>query len=325
MRSDHQESFLDRTWLRSQGLGVACGLASVILLGVGSFVMVATADGASRGIAMDDLRGFFREPALAHTWLYLLALVFGVYALNTALATYHSVSRKLAAGVRAPSAYGPAVIHVSFLVALVAHLVGGFFSVDLEPVLISGSFAPLGDGREARVVRIEREALPSGMPKTLRAHLEVRRDGRVERAVVGYNEPLSEGFGARLFVLADAGDVTVARLRSGRATCVIAEQGACDLEGRHVELRGLARAGGTLMAMVRVTLAPGDGPEARRLLPGRGATLSDGSVLHLDGYETQPAVALRGRRAPGNPWALASAILLASGLALMIRRLVPRA
>lgn len=318
------ERWLDRTWLQSQGLGVACGLSSVVLLGVGSFVLVATADGASRGIAMDDLRGFFREPRLAHTWLYLLALVFGVYALNTALATYHSVSRKLAAGVRTPASYGPAVLHVAFLIALLAHLVGGFFSVELDPVLIAGSFTPLGDGREARVVQIERESLPSGMPKTLRAHLEVRREGRVERAVVGYNEPLSEGFGARLFLMADAGDVTVARLRLGDATCALIEQGSCDLAGHRVELARLVRGGSALMAMVRVRPANGGPVEARRLLPGLRAALSDGGALLLEGWDTQPAVALRGRRAPGNPWALGSAVLLALGLAMMARRFVPR-
>jgi hypothetical protein len=38
----------------------------------------------------------------------------------------------------------------------------------------------------------------------------------------------------------------------------------------------------------------------------------------------EPALLLRVRETPGNPWALAAAALLALGTALMWRRLVPR-
>src|SRR5919202_4047935 len=100
----------DRRWLellRSQGLGVTCGLATVVLLAVGSFVLDATREGASAGIAMDDLPPFVERPALAHPWMYLLAPVLALYALNTLLATWYSVARKVRSGVRSPSAHGP--------------------------------------------------------------------------------------------------------------------------------------------------------------------------------------------------------------------------
>jgi hypothetical protein len=249
MRSD---TWLDRTPLRSQGLGVICGLATVALLGIGSFVLVATGDGASAGVHMDDLRAFFARPALAHLWLYLLVPVFGLYGLNTALATAHSLVHKISAGVRSPAAYGPPVIHVSFLLALVAHLLGGVYGREIEPMIVSTAWTPLGDGRDLRLDHVESEMLPSGMPKLVRAHVEVRRGAAVSRAVIGYNEPLSEGFGARLFLLEEAGRVP--------------------------------------------------GP--------RG--------------QDRPAIRIHGRAAPGNPWALASAVLLAVGVVMMGRRLVPK-
>lgn len=248
MRSD---TWLDRTPLRSQGLGVICGLATVVLLGVGSFVLVATGDGASAGVHMDDLRAFFTRPALAHLWLYLLVPVFGLYGLNTALATAHSLVHKIGTGVRTVSAYGPPVIHVSFLLALVAHLVGGVYGREIEPLVITTAWTTLGDGRDVRLDHIESELLPSGMPKLLRAHVEVRRGERVTPAVIGYNEPLSEGLGARIFLLDEAGR-----------------------------------------------------------LPGpRGG---------------HPAIRVHGRAAPGNPWALCSAVLLGVGVLMMGRRLVPK-
>jgi hypothetical protein len=248
MRSD---TWLDRTPLRSQGLGVFCGLATVVLLGVGSFVLVATEGGASAGVHMDDLRAFFTRPALAHLWLYLLIPVFGLYGLNTALATAHSLVHKIGTGVRSVQAYGPPVMHVSFLLALVAHLVGGVYGREIAPLVITTEWTTLGDGRDVRLSHIESEMLPSGMPKVLRAHVEVRRGEQVTPSVIGYNEPLSEGFGARLFLLEEAGR-----------------------------------------------------------LPGpRGG---------------RPAIRVHGRAAPGNPWALGSAVLLAIGVVMMGRRLVPK-
>ena len=97
-------------WLRSQELGLACGLATVALLAVGSVVLPATADGASKGIALDDVRPFFDRPSSTHAWFYGLVAVLAAYALNTALATWHSVTRRWRAGVRAPTAYAPMIM-----------------------------------------------------------------------------------------------------------------------------------------------------------------------------------------------------------------------
>jgi hypothetical protein len=322
-----EESWLDRTWLRSQGLGVVCGLSTVALLAVGSFVLVRTDDGASAGVHMDDLRAFFRPLSPTHAWLYLLVVVFGLYALNTLLATWHSVSRKIAAGVRTPSAYGPPVIHVGFLLALLAHLAGGLYGAEISPILLAGEAQPLGDGRRARVVDIESETLPDGMPKKVRAHLEVTRPGGgVERAVVGYNEPLSEGFGASVFLLVEAGRVATAQLRVGSESCNVPVRSSCQLGGRRLELLGVSdpAPGGARVAMLRVTAPDGGVVEHRRLVAGASAPLRDGASIFLDGFADEPAVLVRGRKAPGNPIALASAVMLAIGLGLMARRLVPR-
>ena len=103
-------------WLRSQGLGLACGLSTVALLAIGSVVLAATREGASAGIRGDDLRAFFDPPRPAHLWLYLLFPVAGLYAVNTVLATWDSVSRKWRGGVRAP---GSATLNTRVLAVLV--------------------------------------------------------------------------------------------------------------------------------------------------------------------------------------------------------------
>jgi hypothetical protein len=234
-------------WLRSQGLGLACGLSTAGLLAIGSVVLAATRDGASAGIHMDDLRAFFEPPRAVHLWLYLLVPVCALYALNTVLATWDTVVRKWRAGARAPGAYAASVVHVGFLLALVAHAAGGLWGRDGGGVVVSRAWQPVPGFGEVRLVSLDVDSLPGGMPRAARARLEVRDgSGGIREEEVGYNAPLSGGAGARLALLSDLG-----RLRA----------------------------------------------------------------------TGEPAILLRVREAPGNPWALAAALVMAAGVALLWRKL----
>ncbi|MHB8876666.1 MAG: hypothetical protein ACYC8T_23470, partial [Myxococcaceae bacterium] len=138
--------------LRSQGLGLLCGQATVVLLGVGSVVLAATRDGASARVGLDDLTAFFRFPSVAHLWLYLLVPVLGLYALNTALCTWDSVLAKWRRGVRELSPYAPVVMHLGFLLALVAHGVGGLWNREREPAVLGTGWTSLPGGEQARLL-----------------------------------------------------------------------------------------------------------------------------------------------------------------------------
>lgn len=314
-------------WLRSQGLGLLCGFGTVVLLAVGSLVMVATRDGASRGIGLDDLTAFFARPSPAHLWLYLLFPLAGLYALNTTLATLENVRRRWRAGQRAPAAYAIAVVHLSFLLALVAHGAGGFLSEERGAVVLTSGWQPLPGFGEARLASLEVDTLPGGMPKEVRAAVERRRpDGALERSVVGYNQPLSEGWGARLALLQEMGRAPVARLSSGAERCVLAEGQSCRLGGEAVEVLqvGAAPGLGGGAALLRAT-APGGAVVERWVTSGGLVPLRTGRPVSLDEVSDEPAVLLRVRETPGNPWALAAAAVLALGTALMWRRLLPRA
>jgi len=321
-----------RDWpalLRSQGLGLCCGFATVLLLAVGSFVLAATREGASSGIAMDDLRPFFARPSWLHSWFYLLVAVLGVYALNSALATWHSVARKLRAGVRSPARYAPAVIHLAFLLALGAHGVGGLWGEERGEALVAeGDFRPLPGGREARLLSLEVERMPDGMPREVRAELELRdAAGRLERARVGYNEPVSSGLGAELHLLSDMGQLPLASLEVAGQGCQAAAGGACSAAGVGLEVLNAAapgRMGPRAVAQVRALL-PGRPPQPLLLVEGREVPLPDGRPLRLEAVLVRSAVLLRSRAAPGNPWAFASAVAIGLGLLLLWRRFLPRA
>lgn len=319
-------------FLRSQGLGVASGLATVLLFAVGSVVIAATREGASKGLQMDDLRLFFERPALAHLWLYLLVPVLAIYGLNTLLGTWHAFARKWRAGLRAPWHHGPAVIHVAFLVALLAHGVGGLYGREHPPLVLGPGFAPLGDGREARAYGLRVETHPNRQPKQITVWLEIRGPGGVlTREGVAFNEPLSSGAGAELWLLANVQQGTAARLAAGPHGCVAGPGDLCRLGARRLQIVAI-HAGGHWGGhpVVRVTeptddsSRPGGGPAAAPragfLMPDRPYRMSDGTAVTLEGLEPATWVLLRRREAPGNPIALAAALLLVLGLGLMGRR-----
>jgi hypothetical protein len=312
-------------WLRSQGLGVCCGLSTVVLLAIGSVVMAVTREGASAGIGLDDLTAFLVAPRLAHLWLYALIPVAALYALNTALATWETVTSRWRAGLRAPRAYAAAVMHLAFLVALLAHLVSGFFSSEGGSRVVTEGWQPLPGFGEARLVSLQVDELPNGMPRQVRAGVEWRDGtGRVEAVEVGYNRPLIGGLGSRLALLGEFGQVPVARLASGDETCALTQEQRCLLGGEPIEVLGFAepRRPGSLATLIRRTGVAGR-PEVRWLQPGELLALRSGRPLQLLETAVVPAVALRVRQAPGHPLALLAAALLALGVLMMWRRLAP--
>ena len=311
-------------WLFSQGLGVLCGQASAILLGIGSVALAATRDGASAGIAMDDIRGFFAAPSAVHLWFYLLIPVLALYALNTTLATWRNVTARWRMGIRAPRFYASALIHAAFLVALLAHLVGGLAGRELGNVSLGPSWADLGDGRQARVTALDVDTHADGTAKQIHAAVEIRGpDGAVAVKRVRYNGPLSRGLGSDLLLLIRPHAVPAARLARGAEHCDLEVRGSCELGGLRAELLYLHPPVGHQprgFAQLRVHDSAGGAAEVFSLMSGRPQTLADGSVLSLVGIETRPGILLRRRHAPGNPWALLASLLLLLGLAMMWRR-----
>jgi hypothetical protein len=316
-------------WLSSQGLGVICGQATVLLLAIGSVVLATTREGASAAIVMDDIRGFFDAPSVVHLWFYLLILVLALYALNTTLATWQNVAKKWRAGIRAPRFYAPAVIHVSFLVGLLAHGVGGVGGSELGRLMVGPSWTEIGNGREARVTGLEVEPNPDGSMKQLLASVETRNaEGSSSETMVHYNGPLSWGLGSELMLLIRPQAVPTLRFARGEDRCDVEVEHGCDLGDVRAELLYLhppLQEGQGVFAQVRAQIAGGGEAEVFSLTPGRSKRLADGSLLSIAGLEARPAILLRHRRAPGNPLALLASLLLALGLLMMWRRFSPRA
>lgn len=302
-------------WLRSQGLGVCCGLATALLLALGSVIIAATRETSSASLQMDDVRVFFTEPSPAHLWFYLLLPVLTLYALNVTLATWYNVVGRWRNGIRSPQAYAAAIVHVAFLLALVAHLVGGLGGREAAAV-VGGAWTGISSGEEARLVSLEMDRLPNGMPRSIRAEVAVRSaDGAATTEVLGYNEPLSRRLGADLVLLQQPVAIATATLVSGEDRCTLALGGTCDLVGREFRLADL-RIDDAHGAMANVVV----GDRAGWIFPGETVAVGSGPPLTLSRVGRESAVAVRLRHAPGNPWALLAAIVLAAGILLMWRR-----
>jgi len=306
---------------RSQGLGLLCGQFTVLLLGIGSIALTATRETVSANIVLDDIRPFFDRPSWWHLWFYLLIVVMSVYALNTLLATLHNVWQRWTVGVRAPSAYAAAIVHLGFLLALVAHLLGGVYSEELEPVVVGSGWTGLGDGRSARLEGFEFETFPDGKPSKIAAKLELVDGGRSERVEVGYNHPLSSGFGEDLLLFNRmVQTLQVANVVSSAGACQLAIRNYCQLGDAKLLLLFVGFPPQNIpMAQFQAT-RPGSEAETFALYPTQGKRLSDGTTLRLNGLEPRPSLLLRHRHAPGNPVAFAASLLLLVGLALMGRR-----
>jgi hypothetical protein len=309
-------------WLRSQGLGLVCGFTTVVLLAVGSVVLTATRDGASAAVGLDDLRGFFEPPRVAHLWLYLLFPVAALYAVNTALATWDTVRRKWHAGLRAPGAYAASVIHVGFLLALVAHGVGGLLGAEGGQVIVGPGWQEVPGFGEVRLLSLDVDVLPGGMPRAARARLEVRDGGTTSERTIGYNAPLSRGGGAALALLSDFGRAWVARIVSGEASCALLEGQQCLVGGEPIRLVQLVRGPGAGPAALVAARGPTGQLESRVLSSGGELPLASGRLLELASVGPADAVALRVRSTPGHPWALGAGLVMALGIALLWRKLL---
>ena len=308
--------------LRSQGLGVLCAQLAVLLLAIGSFVIAATRDGASAELRLDEIRPFFESPALAHSWFYLLVPVLGLYSLNTLLCTWDSTLRRWRAGQRSPRHHGPALVHLGLLAALLAHLVGGLASSERAPLLLGADWQALGDGRHARLRELRTERFKNGQPRQVYAELELRApQGPVRQQTLAYNQPLSSGWGAKLWLLAGQRHEPLVQLTSGTERCTLARGRSCMIGKLRLTLTALYPGGhwGNIPA-ARLFAEIGGQSSQFFLKPGESESLPGHRPLRLEGIKTQSLVVLRQRSAPGNPLALLASLLLLGGCLLMGRR-----
>lgn len=190
-------------FFKSQKLGIIIGFTVTGLLIIGSLIMNFQPQ-QYRGLSGEDISFFFVHKKPIHTWFYLLFLACIIYGVNTFLCTLDSIIRKTKAGVKKISLYGASVVHIGFVITLIAHLIGGLYSTTEPPVSVADEWTDLG-GVEMKVTDLKTSSYPNGMPKIIEAFVTVRKDGLEFSDTLGYNNPVLLQHGAMEVLMRDYG------------------------------------------------------------------------------------------------------------------------
>lgn len=173
---------------KSQKLGIIIGFTVPGLLIIGSLIMSYQPYHYS-GLSGEDISFFFANKKPIHMWFYLLFLACIIYGINTFLCTLDSIIKKAKRGIKKIPLYGAAIVHIGFVITLVAHLIGGLYSSTEPPVLVSDEWVDVG-GAEMKVTDLKTSSYPNGMPKIIKAFVTVRKDGIEYPDTIGYNNPI---------------------------------------------------------------------------------------------------------------------------------------
>ena len=188
---------------KSQKLGILTGFSVTGLLIIGSLIMNFNPRQYAR-LSGDDISFFFTHKQPLHLWFYLLFLAFILYGVNTSLCTLDSIIRKTRSGVKKVTLYGASVVHIGFIITLIAHLIGGLYSSTEPPVSVAEEWTDLG-GIEMKVTDLKTSSYPNGMPKKITASVSVRKNGTEFSDTLGYNNPVLLQHGISEILMRDYG------------------------------------------------------------------------------------------------------------------------
>ncbi len=192
-------------FLKSQKTGIIVGFAVTGLLIIGSLIMNYCPE-SYEGLSGEDITFFFNEPKLIHTWFYLMFVAFAMYGICIFICTLDSILRKVKARSKKVALYGASIVHIGFLVTLVAHLVGGIWSESGSPITIADTWVKSGE-YELKVTGLDSTSYPNGMPRKITAQMKIRKDGKEYDDTLGYNNPVLVDSGTKQFLLRNYGNM----------------------------------------------------------------------------------------------------------------------
>ena len=295
--------------LVSQKTGVVCAFAAAALLGLGSFLSDRRPD-LYDGLAFDDLRFFFHPWRLAHTWFYAVVVVFGLWAASTLLCTWDTVVARVRGRVMRISTWGSSLVHLSFVLALGAHLWAGL-AAESRLHLVDSTGTEIA-GAIYRALDVEQKLWPNGMPREAKVRLE-RTAGQTTTALtIGFNQPVVLEAGARELLLGRYGRrVTGAVLRVDGERVTLQPGESTAAGGRTITLEKVH--GSTKLRVPVVAVRIGGTPGSRTMLPLDPSSTADPAFVDL-AYSA--FVTLQERHNPSVPLVLVVAGLLALGVVL---------
>lgn len=162
------------------------------LMGGVMFCMAAGSFAQGEGSAINDLPLFawLREvPFKESWWLWLTLAALGLLVLNTILCSIESLRQKWQRGsfiIR----IAPQIMHLGFLLIVVAHLQSAIWSNKQTMPLQEGAKISFSDGHRLQLVNIQASYDKRGMPVAMSAGLRYPVGSSVQETTISPNHPL---------------------------------------------------------------------------------------------------------------------------------------
>jgi hypothetical protein len=174
--------------LASLSLGLWFMGGVMVLMAVGSF-------GGEDAASLNEMPLFAwlgSAPLSASWWLWGTLVLLALMVANTLLCSVEAVRTRIGKG-GLPALLAPQLMHVGFLLIVLAHFLSAKGGAKQAMQLFEGSDLRFPGGSSVVVDAIEVQTGPRGMPLDYRARLRVMENGGTTPVTVRPNEPLFHG------------------------------------------------------------------------------------------------------------------------------------
>ena len=308
-------------FLKSQKTGIIIGFTVTGLLIIGSLIMNYVPE-AYEGLSGEDITFFFNNPRPIHTWFYIMFVAFAMYGISIFFCTLDSLIKKARSRTRKIPLYGASIVHIGFIITLVAHLIGGIWSESGMPITIADKWVQAGE-YELKVTGLESTSYPNGMPRKIKAQMKIRKDGEEFDDTLGYNNPVLLDCGTKEFLLRNYGTMpNGVVLNIGGKTRVFNIKDVIEINGSKVLLANLYLPPQFRIPTIQLITEGKDGKYNKSYVRiGRqNAQNVKGVNMIFEDLKTSPAVAVSVKKNPSIPLTLIAIGCFGSGMLLVIFR-----
>ncbi|MFQ5788223.1 MAG: hypothetical protein ACE5H1_09615, partial [Thermodesulfobacteriota bacterium] len=236
--------------------------------------------------------------------------------------TIDSIIRKVKVRTSKIPLYGASIVHVGFLVTLVAHLIGGIWSESGMPIMIADKWVQAGK-YELKVTGLGTTSYPNGMPRKIIAQMKIRKDGKEISDTLGFNNPVLVDSGTKEFLLRNYGNMPGGIvLNVGGETKVLQIKDVMAVNGLKVLLANLYLPPQFPLPVLQLVTVGKDGKYNQTYVRiGRqNAQNINGVNVIFEDIKSTPAVAVSVKKNPSIPLTLIAIGCFGSGMLLVIFR-----
>ncbi|OOP56329.1 MAG: hypothetical protein AYP45_09735 [Candidatus Brocadia carolinensis] len=310
------------TIFKSQKLGILTGFTVTGLLIIGSLIM-NYCPRQYAGLSGDDISFFFNDKQPLHLWFYLLFLACILYGVNTFLCTLDSIIKKTRSGVKKVTLYGASVVHIGFIITLVAHLIGGLYSTTEPPVSVADEWTDLG-GFEMKVTDLKASSYPNGMPKKITASVAVKKDGTEFSDTLGYNNPVLLRHGISEVLMQDYGWIAssvVLKVDNHPYNLKVSE--AFNANGKEIRISDLYMPPQYRYPVVKLVSAAGNNPIFLPIGENNAQEIHGARIIFED-INSVPGVVVSIKNNPSIPLTFVTIFFFSAGMILVVFRMIYR-